>query len=298
MGWYEQFCVAALKHMHITATGAPLGAIVTDIDLTHAPSASTVASLRQAWIEHGLLIFPDQPLEHAQLANFSQAFGPFGEDRYIAAIAQHPHVIEVRRNADEKTTVFASKWHSDWSFLETPPAGTMLHAKVVPPHGGDTLFCDNAAAYEGLSEQLKTRIATLKATHSPAGGYSRKGRYGEDDAGRSMDIRPSDQALSDVYSHPIVKPHSESGRPVLYVSPAYTVRIGDLAETQSQELLSELYAHQGQQEFVYRHQWQTNMLVLWDNRRVNHMATGGYEGYDRVLHRTTIADAPSAGLSA
>ncbi|PWE16659.1 TauD/TfdA family dioxygenase [Marinicauda salina] len=280
---------AALK---VTPTGAALGAFVTGVDLSQPLDAATVAAIRKAWLDHLVLAFPDQPMSHADLERFTEYFGPFGDDPFITPLPDHPHIIEVRRDADETAPVFAAAWHSDWSFQDVPPAGTVLHSKIVPPAGGDTLFANGYAAYEALSDELKQRIEPLQAVHSAALAYAPEGVYGENDAAdRSMTIRPSAEARS-MRTHPVVRVHPETGRKTLFVNPGYVRTIEGLSDEEAFTLLVQLYETAHDERFVYRHQWEPDMLVMWDNRCTQHMATGGYDGHARLLHRTTIADAP------
>lgn len=125
--------------------------------------------------------------------------------------------------------------------------------------------------------------------HSARRGYSRQGIYGENDRGRSMAIKYSDSAMA-TQTHPIGRVHPETARTALYVSPGYTIAIEGMREDESAALLAELFAHQVRAEFVYRHQWASGMLVMWDNRCLVHAATGGYDGHQRLLHRITVAD--------
>src|SRR5690606_8309658 len=128
------------------------------------------------------------------------------------------HVIAVRREAEEKSPLFAETWHSDWSFLPDPPSGTALYGVDIPQMGGDTLFADQYGAYEALPAAMRKRIDSLVAIHSARRGYALKGRYGGDDAkDRSMAIRPSDDALA-THRHPLVRVHPETGRKALFIS--------------------------------------------------------------------------------
>ena len=264
------------------------GALVTDIDLKQSLGDDLISELRAVWVQHQVLGFPDQFLALEDLERFAEAFGEFGDDPFFDSIAGHPHIAEVRRDALETTPLFAESWHSDWSFLAKPPTATLLHGQVIPPQGGDTLFADQYAAWDALPEDLKALISGRNGIHSARNGYARDGLYGEQDVGRSMAIRYSDEALK-TQVHPMVKAHPESGRMALFVNPGYTIGIEGLAEAEARALLMQLFAHQTQDAFIYRHQWSAGMLTLWDNRCVLHAATGGYEGFDRLLHRITIA---------
>lgn len=265
------------------------GALIRNIDLSQPQSPAAIDAIRHAWLEHQVIGICGQDLAISDMERFAAALGPDGDDPFIAPIPGHPRVVEVRREADETTVVFAEAWHSDWSFLESPPAGTLLYGKVIPPVGGDTLFADQYAAYDSLSPTMKARIAGLQGIHSARRSYSPAGVYGERDKGRSMAIRYSERAMA-TQLHPIVKSHPETGRPALFVNPGYTIGIDGMSEADATGLLTDLFAHQTRPEFVYRHRWSPGVLTLWDNRCLLHTASGGYEGHQRLLWRITIGE--------
>lgn len=282
--------------IEIEASGAACGARIRGVDLSGPLAPETVAAIRAAWLAHGVIAFPDQQMSIDDLERFTLALGPRGEDPFIAPIPGHAHVVEIRREPDEQAPIFAETWHSDWSFLPNPPAGTALYGTIVPPVGGDTLFADGYAAWDALPAPMQARLRGLRGVHSARRGYARDGLYGERDhaRGRSMAIRFGDAALA-TRTHPIARVHPETGRTALFVSPGYTLGIEGLEPSESTPLLLELFEHQKRPEFVYRHRWSPRMLLVWDNRRLVHAATGGYEGHRRLLHRITIAErAPAA----
>ena len=268
---------------------ASCGALIRGVDLTRDLTSSEVVRIRDAWLEHQVVAFPDQPMEVTDIERFATYMGPNGEDPYIEAIAGHPRVVQVKREADEKTPIFAETWHSDWSFLQRPPAATVLYGNIIPPIGGDTLFSNQYAAWDALPGTMKVLLKDRMAIHSARNGYARDGMYGARDKGRSMAIRYGDSALK-TQLHPLARPHSETRRLALYVSPGYTIGIDGIPDHEAIPILRELYAHQARPEFVYRHKWAPEMLIMWDNRSVIHAATGGYEGHRRLLHRITVAD--------
>ena len=280
--------------LKITPSGQACGAAITGIDLSQDLTDETIATLRAAWLEHLVLSFPDQALNDDDLERFTLYFGPFGHDPYIAPIAGREHIIAVKRMAEETSPIFAETWHSDWSFQETPPAGTCLFGITIPPVGGDTLFANQQKAWDEMPTALRERVKGQRAVHSAALGYSKAGLYGDGDADdRSMDIRPSDTALAQ-HTHALVRAHPETGREAIFSSVGYVTGFEGLSEEDGRALLIDLYQWQTRPEFQYRHEWQPNMLVMWDNRSVIHMATGGYSGHDRLLHRTTIGERLSA----
>jgi len=276
--------------IRVEPSGQVCGATVTGIDLAAPLDSETVAAIRAAWLEHHVLAFPDQVMTDDGLERFTLYFGPFGDDPYIAPVPGRRHVIAVRRAAGETAPLFAENWHSDWSFQAHPPSGTCLLGITIPPVGGDTLFADQHAALDAMPGALRSRLEGKLAVHSARGGYAPDGIYGDTDqqTDRSMVIRPSDTALA-TQRHPIIREHPETGRLGIFGCIGYIIGIDGVPDDEARDLLFELYQWQTRDEFVYRHRWQQNMLVVWDNRSLLHKATGGYDGHDRLLHRTTIA---------
>ena len=275
--------------IEVTRQQASCGALIRGIDLSKELIPDEVAEIRAAWLQHQVVAFPDQSMQITDIERFATYMGPKGEDPSIEAIPGHPRVVQVKREPDEKAPIFAETWHSDWSFLKRPPAATVLYGNIIPPMGGDTMFADQYAAWEGLSGSMKALLKDKMAIHSARKGYAKDGMYGERDKGRSMAIKYGDSALK-TQLHPLARPHTETGRLALYVSPGYTIGIDGIPDDEAIPILKELYVHQAKPEYLYRHKWSQGMLLMWDNRSVIHAATGGYEGHRRLLHRITVAD--------
>jgi taurine dioxygenase len=275
--------------LSVTSSGQACGARVEGVDLTAPLGSDVVAEIRAAWLKHHVLAFPNQAMSDDDLERFTLSFGPFGQDPFIAPIAGRSHVIAVKRMADEQSPLFAENWHSDWSFQATPPAGTCLFGITIPPIGGDTLFANQHAALDALPAKMRARLEGKVAIHSAVRAYAPTGAYGANDKGRSMDIRSSEDARL-TQRHALVRPHRETGRLGLFGTLGYIVGIEGIPDDEAQSLLGELYRWQSREEFQYRHQWEPGMLLMWDNRSLLHAATGGYQGYDRLLHRTTIGE--------
>jgi taurine dioxygenase len=271
--------------MRIEPGDGACGAEVTGIDLSQPLTPETAAVLRRAWTQHLVLSFPGQQLSDDDVERFTLAFGAFGEDPFIAPIAGRRHVIAIERAADETTPIFAEAWHTDWSFQAVPPDGTCLYGITIPPIGGDTLFANQQMALAEMPAGLRRRLEGVIAVHSARAGYAPDGVYGTGDIGRTMDIRPSEEAQA-LQRHPLIRPHPETGVPAIYGAPGYVVALEGVDDAPA--LMMELYQWQTQDRFVYRHHWQPNMLIMWDNRALLHRATGGYDGHARLLHRTTI----------
>ena len=269
-------------------SNGPFGARVTGVDLSRALSEPEIAHIRALWLEHKVLAFPGQAMCDDDLERFTLAMGGFGDDPFFDPIDGRENIAAILREADETSPLFAENWHSDWSFLDHPPAGTCLLAVDIPSTGGDTLFADQQAAFEALPDGRKAYLRGLTAIHSAQLAYAPEGTYGERDQGRSMAIRPNETAR-ETRTHPLVQKHPETGAECLYSTLGYIIGIEGLEQSEAIALLSELAEWQSRDEFVYRHKWEADMLVMWDNRAVLHRATGGYEGQRRELHRTTIA---------
>ncbi|MDO8409291.1 MAG: TauD/TfdA family dioxygenase [Phenylobacterium sp.] len=274
--------------IEVTPTASGFGAVVTGLDLARPLAESVMDEVRQAWAAHGVLSFPDQPLSLDQLEAVTLQFGPFGVDPFIAPMPGRPNVLELRREPDERATNFGAGWHSDWSFQPIPPAATLLHGQVIPPVGGDTLFADCTAAYAALSPTFQEMLAPLRAIHSAGRAYGTKGVFARETEKRTMQIIVSEEA-DKTHTHPLVRTHPVTGAKALFVSPVYTVGIEGLTPGESQAILGYLFGHITQPEFIFRHRWARDTLLIWDNRRTVHLAEGGYDGHLRVMHRTTVA---------
>lgn len=272
----------------VSPSGQSCGATVTGVDLSGELSAKLIADIRAAWLQHKVLAFAGQQMDDDALERFTIAMGGFGEDPFFAPIKGRQNIAAILREADETSPLFAENWHSDWSFLAEPPSGTCLLAVDIPPTGGDTLFANQIAAFNALTPERQEFLRALTAIHSAQLAYAPDGSYGEKDTGRSMDIRPDESARA-TQTHSLVQRHPETGEEALYSTLGYIIGIEGMDQADAIALLSELAQWQSRDEFVYRHRWEPDMLVMWDNRSVLHKATGGYEGHRRELHRTTIA---------
>ena len=165
----------------VEKSDASCGALLRGVDLTQDISADLAGELRAIWLENKVIAFPDQKLSDNDLERITLSFGDFGEDPFFGHIDGHENIAAIQRNADETTPIFAEAFHSDWSFLAVPPAGTCLFGITIPPHGGNTLFADQVAAYEQLPDAKRDIADKITAIHSAELGYAPTGAYGDDD---------------------------------------------------------------------------------------------------------------------
>ncbi|MBM3619913.1 MAG: taurine dioxygenase [Alphaproteobacteria bacterium] len=264
------------------------GAEIDGPDLRKPLDEQTVAEIRKALIENCCVFLRGQEgMTDLDQARFAGYFGTFGRDPFVEGEETHPSVLKVAKEADEgRNPTFGGNWHSDWSFLETPPAFTFLHARELPPYGGDTMFANQYLAYETLSEGLRKTLDGLRAVYW-AKAYAKGAAFYDNRNARSMKVRHDESAMAEM-THPIVRVHPESGRRALFANVAYTVRFEGMTEAESLPLLKYLYEHSARPEFVCRFTWSPGAMAIWDNRCLVHFAINDYAGYRRELRRTTI----------
>ena len=269
-------------------SSSQIGVEITDVDISKPLNKADLNSIHSLWVKNSVAIFPNQKLSHDAYNDFAMQFGAFGKEPFLTTMKTQMHIVELRRKATEEASHFGGSWHSDWSFQSSPPSATMLHSKIVPPFGGDTLFTNSALAYDDLSADLKAKVEGLNGIHSAKLPYADDGFYALEGKERTMQIKSSKSANKQ-HLHPVVREHKDTKRKSLFVNPVYTVGIEGMTDMEAFTFLSEIFEHMTQDKYIYRHQWDTDMLIMWDNRSVMHMAEGGYDGYERLMHRITIA---------
>jgi taurine dioxygenase len=265
----------------VRRVASALGAEVDGVDLSEALSAGVVAELRRAWLENLVLFFRNQPLTPAQYMAFAQHFGTPADYPLLKGITGFPKIIEVKKLEHERAN-FGGLWHSDTTYLDTPPMASMLLARETPPQGGDTLFANMYLAWDALSDAMRRMLRELKAVNSSAKADASKTR---EDRVRE-DGKPPVQFAAE---HPVARTHPETGRLALYVNAGHTVRFAGMTEEESRPLLDYLFQHQVRPEFTCRFDWQPGSIALWDNRCTQHNPVNDYHGYRRVMHRITLA---------
>jgi len=280
----------------IRPVAGKIGAEVSGVDLSRPPDAAVALALRQALVDHLVLFFRDQDLTPEQQLAFTRLFGLPLRVPYVKHLAEHPDIIAVLKEADERNiSTFGNAWHSDFSFLEEPPMGSVLYGREIPSHGGDTLFANMYEAYDALSGGMKRLLDGLDAIH--AGRPYGRGSVPTDlKTSRSIEIERDKPEADREIAHPVVRRHPDSGRKALFVNAIYTVRFADMTEAESRPLLDFLYQHCIRPEFTCRFRWAAGSLAIWDNRCTLHYAINDYDGQRRLLHRTAIAgERPIAG---
>lgn len=270
-----------------------LGAEITGIDLSRPMSESTFGEIHNAFLQYGVLLFRGQNITREQHIDFSQRFGEL-DDHASLPRDRHPDYPELlmvtnRPNPDgtpSESRYTGRSWHTDFSYTTHPALGSLLRCWELPEVGGDTLFANMTLAYDTLSEGMKKLIAGLHGIH-----LSGTRKINVNDAGNAR--REEVMKLNPPIAQPVVRVHPETGRKTLYLGEKVR-RFDGMTEDESKPLIDYLNRHATKPEFVYRHQWRENDLLIWDNRCLLHQALGDFdETQIRHLERTTVKGSPS-----
>jgi len=281
-GWgdepYTRFEVAPLS--------PTIGAVITGVSLAEPLDAELFTQLNRALLEWKVIFFRDQAITGDQHTAFAANWGPLETHPFIRVAVDQPEERPqvVRFEKGPKLGGFENVWHSDVTWRETPSLGSVLRAIEVPETGGDTLWADMGAAYDGLSSTMKERIDGLVAEHDWITTF-----------GMGMDKETRDNLRKDfpAVQHPVVRTHPETGRKTLYVNRAFTQHIVGLDEAESRALLDFLYIQASFPEYQCRFKWQPGDVAFWDNRSTQHYAVSDYYPQRRVMERiTVIGDRP------
>lgn len=278
-----------LQDFEIRPLDAALGAEVVGLDLGQPLSADDFQRIHRAHLDYHVVVFRDQRITPAQQIAFSRRFGPLQiHVLHQFQLANHPEILIVSNVLKDGKPIGLGDaghfWHSDLSYKETPSLGSLLHAIELPAEGGDTLFANMHAAYDGLPAALKQRLDGLAAEHTYLARYAELQKRSP----WRPNLTPEQIAQVKPVVQPVVRTHPETGRKALFVSEHFTTRIVGLADAESRALLDALFAHSVQPQYVYRHQWREHDLVFWDNRSLLHLAAGTPDHLRRVMFRTTI----------
>jgi taurine dioxygenase len=271
----------AYRHIELQQVAGSLGAEIRGVNLSAKLGDEAVAEIRDAFLDHLVIFFRDQKLTpHEQLA-FAKRFGEPMEYPQLKGLPECPMVTPVVKLESERVN-FGGVWHSDTTYLTQPPMASMLYAVEIPPYGGDTIFANQYAAYETLSEGLRKVLDGLTAVNTSTKAEASKTREERlKSAGVEMKVL--------VGEHPVVRTHPETGRRALYVNIGHTSHFKGWTEEESRPLLEYLWRHQVNPELTCRFQWQPGSLAFWDNRCAQHNAVNDYAGFRRIMHRVTLA---------
>lgn len=254
-----------------------LGAEIDGIDLTQPLGKQQIQEIHDALLTYQVVFFRNQKISFEQHKAFGRLFGDLEIHPYAPSQEGHPEVLPIHADANSKQ-IAGERWHSDVSCDPEPPMGSILHIHTLPATGGDTLFSSMYAAYDALSDKMKTYLDGLVAIHDGGPGYRRRASIeGKDDL-RNFPLA----------EHPVIRTHPMTGRKLIFVNPVFTTGIPDLPTAEGTTVLEFLFDHCNQPQFQARFRWQENSIAFWDNRCVQHIAMWDYFPQTRSGNRVTI----------
>lgn len=266
-----------------------IAAEVHGLDLSAALSETQIQTIHDALMAHEVLVFPKQDITPAQQINFGNYFGELSVHPFSPSTLETPELIILDNHKDNPPR-FSDMWHSDETFREEPPMGTILRAVIVPQIGGDTVFASMTAAYEGLSDRMQRFISGLEAIHD-----FKPFRHLFTAADKEKQRKMEDRFPNPV--HPVVRIHPVTGKRVLFVNPQFTIAIKDMNERESRSMLEVLFHQAEIPEYQFRLRWAPNTMAFWDNRSVLHYAVHDYYPQRRRMERVTIKGDRPVGIS-
>ncbi len=269
--------------MRFTPLSGTCGAQVVGVALDASLTDAAVQAIRDAFVEHQVLVFRGQRWSAAEQMAFGRRFGELDEHPFVEGQPGRPEVLDIVTEPSDRAN-FGGGWHTDVTFLERPDLGSVLYGIEIPSFGGDTLFASQRAAFDALSPSMQEMLSGLTATHTAAKQYS---PGGQSTRSKAMSTKNSDLAEATVV-HPVVSVHAESGHRSLYVNQAFTSHINELTRTESMALLAFLFEHGTRERFTCRVRWEQGTVVMWDNRSVQHHALFDYVGQRRHVRRIAI----------
>ncbi len=270
--------MASYRRISVSPLAGALGAEVSGVDLAQLDD-ETFAEIRAAFLEHQVIFFRDQDLTRDQHKAFGRRFGTLHVHPFLQPLREEGHPEFVVLESDAGRPYVAGAWHSDVTFAEEPPLGSILRCVEAPAFGGDTLWASMYAAYEALSDTLRGLLAGLVAIHDTSRTFSRED-YGERSGGRAAKVVAAE--------HPVVRTHPETGRKALYVNSAFTRAIRGMKPAESDALLHFLYRHVESPDFTCRIRWRKNSIAFWDNRCTQHRVVADNLSAYRRMERVTI----------
>ncbi|HEY4942910.1 MAG TPA: taurine dioxygenase [Rhizomicrobium sp.] len=260
-----------------------IGGVVEGVDLSKPLDDEQIAIIRGALLKHKVIFFEDQHITPMQHRDFAGRFGELHTHPLYPGVPEAPEMFILDNHAGNPTDNDA--WHTDVTFIETPPLGAILYAKLLPPEGGDTCWANMQAAYEGLSKPMQRFLSELDAVHDFARGFPARGTVakeaGADKHAKALEEHPP-------VIHPVVRTHPETGADGLFVNYGFTDRIKGLRREESAALLSMLFVHIQKPEYQVRWTWKPNAIAFWDNRITQHYAVNDYLPHRRIMNRATI----------
>ncbi len=261
-----------------------LGAEIAGVDLRQPLGNRQWSEVHQAFLDYCAIYIRGQDLGGEDMLRYARNFAEPAFYPFVEGIPEFPQIFELRKEPEMKENV-GGAWHSDTTYLDKPPIGTMLYAREVPDFGGDTMVANQYLAYEALSPGMRAMLDGLTGVYSARMNGGRGGRAENKYMKMKDSVAEADRVEAE---HPAVRTHPETGRKALYVSTRHTLRFKGWSDEESRPLLEFLQAHCTRPEFTARLRWEKGTITIWDNRCVQHFAINDYHGQRRVMWRLPV----------
>ncbi|MBT3239038.1 MAG: taurine dioxygenase [Rhodospirillaceae bacterium] len=272
----------AVPELRIEPLSAAIGAEIHGVDLAQNIDDGLFDAIHTALMAYQVVFFREQTITAGQQLALATRFGEPAYSKKLKMYDGYDNVSLLEN--DGSKIVVGAVWHTDNTDYETPPWGSLLFAEVIPAIGGDTIWASMTAAYDGLSEGMKAHLDGLTALHDNA---NIRRLY----AG-SGNLRDEGVVIDEPAQHPVVRTHPVTHRKGLFVNSAYTQRIADVPDVESQHLLAMLFEHVAKPEFQVRFKWRPGSLAIWDNRCTQHYALDDYSELRRMRRVQIVGDKP------
>lgn len=273
------------ERIDVRPIAGSLGAEISGVSMAEPMGNQVFQEVHDALMAHQVIFFRDQNVTPAEHVAFARRFGTLHVHPYAPSLPDQPEVLILKSSKENRSS--ASAWHSDVTFQEEPPLGSILLARQVPEHGGDTMWANMYMAYETLSDRMKGYLADMTALHSPGKAAFEKAYAEQVSDGRKNEIQAERHGLAPV-EQPVVRTHPVTGRKALYVNSIFTQKLVGVSGKESRAILNHLFDHLKRPEFTCRFRWEKGSVAFWDNRCTQHFAIADYGDATREMHRVTV----------
>lgn len=273
------------ERINIKPIAGALGAEIEGVNMAEPMGNQVFQEVHDALMEHQVIFLRNQHVSPAEHVAFARRFGTLHVHPYAPSLEEHPEVLILKSSKENRSA--ANAWHSDVTFQEEPPMGSILLARQVPEHGGDTMWANMYAAYESLSERMKGYLEGMTALNTAGRAAFEKAYDKQITDGRKQEIRSDRTSLAPA-EHPVVRTHPVTGRKALYVNSIFTQKLVGVSGKESRAILEFLFDHLKRPEFTCRFRWEEGSVAFWDNRCTQHYAIADYGDATREMHRVTV----------
>ena len=261
-----------------------IGAEISNIDLSQDLSEEKLDQIYQDLIDYKVIFFRNQEISPKNHIALAKSFGEIEPPHPVYPhVKDFPEIVLLENDANNPPDT--DEWHTDVTFKSDPAFASILYSKIIPPSGGDTLWCSLSAIYEALPDDTKKYLETLRAVHDM--GSFRNNFIDDDNEKSAQNVNEGFQKFGNAI-HPMVKVHPISKNKLLYINPGFTSQIVGMNMTDSNNLLTYLFNFMNKPEFQIRFKWSANTIAIWDNRCTMHYAIGDYMPHHRQMNRITV----------